>query len=93
MERHGAVDPGADFGGPTASQITPEPGWHLDRKLKLTAGHAMFQLRRAGDRRVFDEVRRSSEPVQIDPTFRGLVAIECCKGDVVHIGVNTETKN
>ena len=92
VEGHGTVDPGVDFGGPTTSKVTPEAGWDLDCELKFAAGQAVFHLRGISDWRMFDEVRRSSEPVQIGPAPRRPVTVERRECDVVHIGVDAEAE-
>src|SRR5262249_27660657 len=89
-ERYGAVDPGTHLHRAATAEVPAEAGRNLDHNLELAPCEPVLDLAVIRERRLFGEIDRAAELLQIGTALRRIVAIEGGEGKVVDIGVDAD---
>ena len=90
---HGAIDPGADPDRTSGLEVAAETGRNLDGGLDGSALQALFEIVIIGKRRLFHEISRAPQLLEVGPALVALVVIEHRKGQIVDVGRNSESED
>jgi hypothetical protein len=91
--RHGPIDPRADPNRTPGGEVASEARWDFDRCFDRTALQALLDIPIVGERRLFSEVGRAAQLLEISAAFVALIVIHDGKRQIVDVGRDSEAEH